>query len=186
MKWLVFNYLWILFTFNKRSTSKRFKKNCFLKVTPVSFFFQVFLGSSGAHDIDGNELPRLVYVSREKRPGYQHHKKAGAENALVYIPTNYHRETWYCKVLFLSYSIYALKRLLPYRYVCLQSSQMRPSFSILIVITILTIARPFVRQCVSWWIRKLVETYAMYNSLRGLMGLIEVTDMPTAIPFSLM
>ncbi|PQQ21830.1 cellulose synthase A catalytic subunit 8 [Prunus yedoensis var. nudiflora] len=26
---------------------------------------------------------RLVYVSREKRPGYPHHKKAGAENALV-------------------------------------------------------------------------------------------------------
>ncbi|KAK6123974.1 hypothetical protein DH2020_042319 [Rehmannia glutinosa] len=44
---------------------------------------QVFLGNTGAHDIEGNELPRLVYVSREKRPGYQHHKKAGAENALV-------------------------------------------------------------------------------------------------------
>lgn len=24
-----------------------------------------------------------MYVSREKRPGYQHHKKAGAMNALV-------------------------------------------------------------------------------------------------------
>lgn len=47
------------------------------------FFLQVFLGHSGAHDIEGNELPRLVYVSREKRPGYQHHKKAGAMNALV-------------------------------------------------------------------------------------------------------
>lgn len=46
---------------------------------------QVFLGSSGAHDIEGNELPRLVYVSREKRPGYQHHKKAGAMNALVRV-----------------------------------------------------------------------------------------------------
>ncbi|KAG5029515.1 hypothetical protein JHK87_013029 [Glycine soja] len=44
---------------------------------------QVFLGHTGARDIEGNELPRLVYVSREKRPGYQHHKKAGAENALV-------------------------------------------------------------------------------------------------------
>ncbi|PQM41725.1 Cellulose synthase [Prunus yedoensis var. nudiflora] len=44
---------------------------------------QVFLGHSGAYDIEGNELPRLVYVSREKRPGYPHHKKAGAENALV-------------------------------------------------------------------------------------------------------
>lgn len=44
---------------------------------------QVFLGHSGGHDADGNELPRLVYVSREKRPGFQHHKKAGAMNALV-------------------------------------------------------------------------------------------------------
>ncbi|PWA92549.1 cellulose synthase CesA-1 [Artemisia annua] len=46
---------------------------------------QVFLGHNGALDVDGNELPRLVYVSREKRPGYQHHKKAGAENALVRV-----------------------------------------------------------------------------------------------------
>ncbi|KAL4365285.1 hypothetical protein AHAS_Ahas07G0090800 [Arachis hypogaea] len=45
----------------------------------------VFLGHTGAHDIEGNELPRLVYVSREKRPCYQHHKKAGAENALVRV-----------------------------------------------------------------------------------------------------
>uniref|UniRef100_A0A452Y4G5 Uncharacterized protein n=1 Tax=Aegilops tauschii subsp. strangulata TaxID=200361 RepID=A0A452Y4G5_AEGTS len=36
---------------------------------------QVFLGHSGGLDTDGNELPRLVYVSREKRPGFQHHKK---------------------------------------------------------------------------------------------------------------
>jgi cellulose synthase A len=43
----------------------------------------VFLGQSGGHDVEGNELPRLVYVSREKRPGYNHHKKAGAMNALV-------------------------------------------------------------------------------------------------------
>lgn len=49
----------------------------------VDFVFQVFLGNTGAQDIEGHELPRLVYVSREKRPGYQHHKKAGAENALV-------------------------------------------------------------------------------------------------------
>jgi Cellulose synthase len=45
---------------------------------------QVFLGHSGGHDTEGNELPRLVYVSREKRPGFQHHKKAGAMNALVF------------------------------------------------------------------------------------------------------
>lgn len=44
---------------------------------------QVFLGHSGGLDTDGNELPRLIYVSREKRPGFQHHKKAGAMNALV-------------------------------------------------------------------------------------------------------
>lgn len=46
---------------------------------------QVFLGHSGGHDTDGNELPRLVYVSREKRPGFQHNKKAGAMNALVRV-----------------------------------------------------------------------------------------------------
>ncbi|XP_021673229.2 cellulose synthase A catalytic subunit 3 [UDP-forming] isoform X1 [Hevea brasiliensis] len=46
---------------------------------------QVFLGHSGGFDSEGNELPRLVYVSREKRPGFQHHKKAGAMNALVRV-----------------------------------------------------------------------------------------------------
>ncbi|KAJ1398574.1 Zinc finger, RING-type [Sesbania bispinosa] len=44
---------------------------------------QVFLGQDGVRDVEGNELPRLVYVSREKRPGFDHHKKAGAMNALV-------------------------------------------------------------------------------------------------------
>lgn len=46
---------------------------------------QVFLGNTGSPDIEGNELPRLVYVSREKRPGFPHHKKAGAENALIRV-----------------------------------------------------------------------------------------------------
>nr|AGX27219.1 cellulose synthase 7 [Populus tomentosa]AGX27225.1 cellulose synthase 7 [Populus tomentosa]AGX27228.1 cellulose synthase 7 [Populus tomentosa] len=46
---------------------------------------QVFLGHSGGHDTEGNELPRLVYVSREKRPGFSHHKKAGAMNALIRV-----------------------------------------------------------------------------------------------------
>ncbi|XP_072999949.1 cellulose synthase A catalytic subunit 5 [UDP-forming]-like [Typha latifolia] len=46
---------------------------------------QVFLGHNGVLDEEGNELPRLVYVSREKRPGYDHHKKAGAMNALVRV-----------------------------------------------------------------------------------------------------
>lgn len=44
---------------------------------------QVCLGSAGALDKEGKELPRLVYVSREKRPSYPHHGKAGAMNALV-------------------------------------------------------------------------------------------------------
>lgn len=43
---------------------------------------QVYLGSGGAMNVC-KELPRLVYISREKRPGYNHHKKAGAMNALV-------------------------------------------------------------------------------------------------------
>lgn len=51
----------------------------------LPLWMQVFLGHSGGLDTDGNELPRLVYVSREKRPGFQHHKKAGAMNALVYL-----------------------------------------------------------------------------------------------------
>ncbi|KAK4280209.1 hypothetical protein QN277_011857 [Acacia crassicarpa] len=46
---------------------------------------QVFLGQNGVRDVDGNDLPRLVYVSREKRPGFDHHKKAGAMNALVRV-----------------------------------------------------------------------------------------------------
>jgi len=46
---------------------------------------QVFLGHSGGFVNDGNELPWLVYVSREKRPGFQHHKKVGAMNVLVWV-----------------------------------------------------------------------------------------------------
>lgn len=46
---------------------------------------QVFLGNDGVRDFEGNELPRLVYVSREKRPGFEHHKKAGAMNALIRV-----------------------------------------------------------------------------------------------------
>ncbi|GLJ55016.1 hypothetical protein SUGI_1181040 [Cryptomeria japonica] len=42
----------------------------------------VFLGHIGALDIVGNELHCLVYVSLEKRPSFQHHKRAGAMNAL--------------------------------------------------------------------------------------------------------
>ncbi|GAB2300169.1 Cellulose synthase A catalytic subunit 3 [UDP-forming] [Dionaea muscipula] len=46
---------------------------------------QIFLGHSEGDGGDVNELPRLVYISREKRPGFQHHKKAGAMNALVRV-----------------------------------------------------------------------------------------------------
>jgi cellulose synthase A len=52
-----------------------------------SFALQVYLGSAGALDVEGKELPKLVYISREKRPGYPHHKKAGAMNALVISET---------------------------------------------------------------------------------------------------
>ncbi|KAK6932710.1 Cellulose synthase [Dillenia turbinata] len=52
---------------------------------------------------EGNELPRLVYVSREKRPGYQHHKRAGAENALVNLQLRIHYH-WVCEQLYLVYS----------------------------------------------------------------------------------
>ncbi|KAK6919666.1 Cellulose synthase [Dillenia turbinata] len=46
---------------------------------------QVFLGHSGVRDVEGNVLPCLIYVSKEKRPGFEHHKKAGAMNALVRV-----------------------------------------------------------------------------------------------------
>nr|XP_008338760.2 cellulose synthase A catalytic subunit 2 [UDP-forming] isoform X2 [Malus domestica] len=46
---------------------------------------QVFLGNNGVHDVEGYELPHLIYVSREKRPGFDHHKKAGAMNALIRV-----------------------------------------------------------------------------------------------------
>ncbi|KAH7315675.1 hypothetical protein KP509_21G060900 [Ceratopteris richardii] len=57
---------------------------------------QVMLGPATSDPVYGNaedllldtsgidvRLPMLVYVSREKRPGYDHNKKAGAMNALV-------------------------------------------------------------------------------------------------------
>ncbi|KAL3650653.1 Cellulose synthase-like protein D3 [Castilleja foliolosa] len=44
-------------------------------------------GTTDSNPLDFTEvdirLPMLVYVSREKRPGYDHNKKAGAMNALV-------------------------------------------------------------------------------------------------------
>ncbi|KAF9590561.1 hypothetical protein IFM89_035879, partial [Coptis chinensis] len=49
----------------------------------------VFLGQDSVYDVEGNELPRLVYVSREKRPSFDHHKKPGAMHALgpIYVGT---------------------------------------------------------------------------------------------------
>ncbi|XP_020592923.1 cellulose synthase A catalytic subunit 2 [UDP-forming]-like [Phalaenopsis equestris] len=46
---------------------------------------QVFLGHGDSLDANGDNLPRLVYVSREKRPGFNHHRKAGAMNALIRV-----------------------------------------------------------------------------------------------------
>ncbi|XP_073392804.1 cellulose synthase A catalytic subunit 9 [UDP-forming]-like [Physcomitrium patens] len=43
-------------------------------------------GTQRGHYTEGNELPRLVYVSLEKRLGFKYHKKAGATNALVRVP----------------------------------------------------------------------------------------------------
>ncbi|KAG6383680.1 hypothetical protein SASPL_156555 [Salvia splendens] len=51
----------------------------------VAMAEKVFLSHDGLRDVEGNELPSLVYVSREKRPGFEHHKKAGAMNALVRV-----------------------------------------------------------------------------------------------------
>jgi cellulose synthase A len=48
---------------------------------------QALLGHAADDGRDGEgsdlQLPRLFYVSREKRPAFQHHGKAGAMNALV-------------------------------------------------------------------------------------------------------
>ncbi|KAF3783547.1 Cellulose synthase-like protein E6 [Nymphaea thermarum] len=42
-------------------------------------------GDSKAVDVDGCPMPTLVYLAREKRPGYPHHFKAGAMNALLRV-----------------------------------------------------------------------------------------------------
>lgn len=72
---------------------------CYLVHYFTSFFFinnllQVFLGQNGVRDLEGNELPRLVYVSREKRPGFDHHKKAGAMNSLVSLSLSIYTQTY--------------------------------------------------------------------------------------------
>lgn len=44
-----------------------------------------------ATDVEGDMLPTLVYLAREKRPQYFHNFKAGAMNALVIIYFNVFR-----------------------------------------------------------------------------------------------
>ncbi|CAI9088198.1 OLC1v1022463C1 [Oldenlandia corymbosa var. corymbosa] len=48
---------------------------------------QVLIGGNNSKyvDIDGNKLPRLVYLSREKRPQKPHNFKAGSMNALIRV-----------------------------------------------------------------------------------------------------
>ena len=44
-------------------------------------FLQILLDHN--QDKEGNSLPKLVYMAREKRPDHFHNFKAGAMNALV-------------------------------------------------------------------------------------------------------
>ncbi|KAJ0788590.1 putative cellulose synthase (UDP-forming) [Helianthus annuus] len=55
------------------------------KIIEICICSTCFLGNNGVQDVEGNKLQRLVYVSREKRPGFDHHKKAGAMNALIRV-----------------------------------------------------------------------------------------------------
>lgn len=46
---------------------------------------QILLEKGEDRDIQGNDLPGLIYVSREKRSGIPHHYKAGALNVLLRV-----------------------------------------------------------------------------------------------------
>uniref|UniRef100_A0A0D6QSW0 Glycosyltransferase 2-like domain-containing protein n=1 Tax=Araucaria cunninghamii TaxID=56994 RepID=A0A0D6QSW0_ARACU len=46
---------------------------------------QVLLEKGRDMDAEGHDLPNLVYVSREKKPGFPHYFKAGALNALIRV-----------------------------------------------------------------------------------------------------
>lgn len=50
-----------------------------------SYVLQVLINgwNPNAVDIDGNPLPTLIYLSREKKPQCTHNFKAGAMNAMV-------------------------------------------------------------------------------------------------------
>ncbi|KAK4275299.1 hypothetical protein QN277_018408 [Acacia crassicarpa] len=46
---------------------------------------QIIIGGRDTNAIDGDGLPTLVYMAREKRPNFPHHFKAGAMNALIRV-----------------------------------------------------------------------------------------------------
>ncbi|OEL33359.1 Cellulose synthase-like protein E6 [Dichanthelium oligosanthes] len=48
---------------------------------------QILIDGKGidAHNKEGNVLPKLVYIAREKRPQYHHNFKAGAMNTLIRV-----------------------------------------------------------------------------------------------------
>jgi cellulose synthase/poly-beta-1,6-N-acetylglucosamine synthase-like glycosyltransferase len=46
---------------------------------------QTLLQKGEDRDVQGNDLPNLIYVSREKRPGIPHNYKAGALNVLIRV-----------------------------------------------------------------------------------------------------
>ncbi|KAF6163477.1 hypothetical protein GIB67_029326 [Kingdonia uniflora] len=46
---------------------------------------QILFGRGGVYDNDCEKFPRLVYISREKRPDFKHNKNAGSMNALVRV-----------------------------------------------------------------------------------------------------
>ena len=56
-----------------------------LETFVVFIFSQILIDGrdTSAVDNDGSRLPTLVYMSREKRPKWPHHFKAGALNAVV-------------------------------------------------------------------------------------------------------
>lgn len=65
----------------------------FLSLKSVDFITslsQILIDGRDANaiDNDGNRLPTLVYMAREKRPNWPHNFKAGAMNALVRLLTN--------------------------------------------------------------------------------------------------
>jgi hypothetical protein len=164
------------------------------------FSLQVFLGQSGVRDVEGCELPRLVYVSREKRPGFEHHKKAGAMNALVsdgcwmtcIFLTSMDRLFLFCYMSYLTFNMWPrTNKLCLFFYDCnrcgsLQFCQMPLIFWMLIVTIILTIAEHLEKPCVSWWIQHQGKKFVMCSFLNDLMALIVMIDTQIGTLYSLM